>query len=109
VPTARTDVPTDRPERYLAQLCEHLNQIGHHARHGATADAPGPPRVRNIEWTDRRGVVEFPTGQCTLDAEDRTLTITLTADDAGELRRMQDLFAARLETIGRRDGLTVTW
>jgi hypothetical protein len=36
-------------------------------------------------------------------------TITLDADDADELPRMQELFTTRLETIGRRDSLTVAW
>ena len=109
VPTAHTDVSTDRAGRYLVQLCEHLNQIRHHARHGVTTDSPGPPQVRHVEWSDDHGVVELAAGRCNLDADDDTLTLTLTADDAGELRRMQDLLATRLETIGRRDNLTVTW
>ena len=109
MPIAHTHVSTDRPGRYLVQLCEHLNQISHHARHGSTTDSGGPPQVRRAEWTDSHGDIEFPAGQCTLDAQDYTLTITLAADDADELRRMQELFATRLETIGRRDGLTVTW
>lgn len=109
MPTARADVSTDRAGRYLAQLCEHLNRIGDHARHGATTHSAGPPQLRRVEWTDSHGVIEFAAGNCTLDAEDHTLTIALTADDSDELRRMQELFATRLETIGRRDGVRVTW
>jgi len=109
VPIANTEVSTQRAGRYLVQLCEHLNQLSHHARHGAMADSGGPPQVRRAEWTDERGVIEFFTGQCTLDANDGTLAITLAADDADELRRMQELFTTRLETIGMRDSLTVAW
>jgi hypothetical protein len=109
VPISATEVSTDRASRYLVQLCEHLNQIGQHARHGSATGSSGPPAVRRAEWTDSHGVIEFPTGECTLDANDHTLTITLAADDPDELRRMQELFATRLETIGRRDRLTVAW
>jgi hypothetical protein len=109
VPITRTDVSTDRAGRYLVQLCEHLNQFSHRARHGGTTDSSGAPEVRRVEWTDNHGVVEFSAGRCTLDAKDDTLAITLAADDADELRRLQELFATRLETIGRRDSLTVAW
>jgi hypothetical protein len=37
------------------------------------------------------------------------LTIRLTADDADALQHLQDMFKARLETIGRRDALVVDW
>jgi hypothetical protein len=108
VPIARTDVSTDRAGRYLVQLCEHLNQIGDH-RHGTMADSSGPPEVRRVEWTEDYGVISFPAGLCILDAEDDSLTITLAADDLDDLRWMQELFTTRLETIGRRDKLTVAW
>lgn len=109
MPTACSDISTDRADRYLVQLCEHLSRIGHHAQHGSTPDAAAPPRVQGVEWTDTHGVIRFAAGQCTLEASEHGLTITLAADDDQELSRMQELFATRLETIGRRDGLTVAW
>jgi hypothetical protein len=116
VATARTDVATERAGRYLVQLCEHLRQIGsqtsHHTAHGAPAEAAEPhrpPRLRRVEWTDSHGVIEFAAGRCRLDATDDALALTLDADDADELHRMQELFKTRLETIGRRDNLAVRW
>jgi hypothetical protein len=73
------------------------------------ADSSGPPEVRRVEWTEHYGVIRFPAGLCILDAEDDSLTITLAADDLDDLRWMQELFTTRLETIGRRDKLTVAW
>jgi len=35
--------------------------------------------------------------------------VRLTADDAASLQRMMTLFKHRLETIGHRDKLVVTW
>jgi hypothetical protein len=102
--TAETSVPTLRASRYLVQLCEHLDQIGRHS-----SSAHGQPPHARVEWTDRHGVIELPTGRCTLDATDDQLTVRVEADDPAELSRMQRLFADRLATIGRRDGLAVTW
>jgi hypothetical protein len=109
VPIAHAEVATERATRYLAQLCEHLNEISHHDPHGATTHALGPPRVRRVEWSDDHAVIEFTAGRCTLDAGEGRLSIVLVADDADELSRMQELFARRLETVGRRDRLTVVW
>jgi hypothetical protein len=109
VPTAQTRIPTDRAGRYLVQLCQHLNQISGHARHGGATYGSGPPPIRHVEWSDSHGVIEFAFGQCTLDATGDTLTINLAAGDTNELREMQQTLAARLKTIGRRDHLVVTW
>lgn len=109
MPIAHAEVSTDRASRYLVQICEHLNQISDHARHGAPADPHSPLQVRRVEWTDQHGRIEFPAAWCTLDATDSTLTVTVAADEADELQRMQDLFTTRFDTIGRRDNLTLTW
>lgn len=62
-----------------------------------------------MDWTDSHGVIEFTSGTCTLDASNAELVITLAAVDANALRYMQEMFAARLTTIGRRDNLVITW
>ena len=103
MPTATTHIPTDRAGRYLAQLSQHLNQIGSHPRHG------GSPQVRRVDRSDGHGTIEFVTGTCTLHASADELIIELTAVDAPALEQLQRLLAARLETIGRRDNITVTW
>ena len=109
MPTAMTRVPTDRAGRYLAQLCQHLSQISGHARHGDATDGSGPPPIRRVEWSDSHGIIEFGSGRCTLDAASDTLTINLEAGDLNELRKLQQMLAARLTTIGRRDNLVVAW
>lgn len=106
MPTARTRVVTDRASRYLVQLCEHLDQMEHRAQHRG---APATPGALRVEWTDVHGVITFAGGRCTLDATDDALDLHLVADDAQELSRMQTVFAARIETIGRRDNLHVAW
>jgi hypothetical protein len=109
VPTAQTRIPTDRASRYLTQLCQHLNQISDHPRHRGVTHGGRPPQVRRVEYSDSRGVIEFTSGTCTLHATSEELTIKLAADDATELQQLQQLLSARLETVGRRDNLVVTW
>ena len=44
-----------------------------------------------------------------MDVASDELTIKLAAVDTDELQQLQELLSARLETIGRRDNLVVTW
>ncbi len=109
MPTAETRIPTDRAARYLAQLCQHLNQISRHTRHGGGTHGIAPPQVRRVEWNGSHGVIEFASGTCAMDVASDELTIKLAAVDTDELQQLQELLSARLETIGRRDNLVVTW
>jgi hypothetical protein len=65
--------------------------------------------VRHVDFSDTRGIVHFAEGECTLQATADTLTIRVETADEDTLRRLQDGIAGRLERIGRRDGLAVTW
>jgi hypothetical protein len=100
MPTAETKVATGRASRYLVQLCEHLNQLsaGHRG-----------PGVRRVEWTDTQGVVTLDFGSCELRADDDGLALRVVADDERLLAHFKAELAARVETIGRRDGLVVGW
>lgn len=109
MPSAQTHIPTIRAGRYLVQLCQHLNQIDRHARHGGATDDGGTVQIRRVEYTKDHGVIEFASGTCTLDATDAALAIRLTAVHGDALLQMQQMFAARLATIGRRDNLVVIW
>ena len=80
-----------------------------HARHGGGPHGGGSPPVRRVEWNGDHGVIEFASGTCTLDATSDELTIMLAAVDTNELQQLQELLSARLETIGRRDNLVLTW
>lgn len=107
MPDAHTRIPTERATRYLVQLCEHLDQINdRQATHNTDAHAP---KLQRIDWSDTHGIIVFAFGQCQLQAAADSLTIRLTAEDATALQHMQRMFTTRLETIGRRDNLAVTW
>ena len=111
MPVAQAHVPTTRARRYLAQLGSHSRQLGRLARHQAHRPSEGgaAPAARPTEWSDTSGVIDFGWGRCTLDATDEALTLRAEADDPDRLQRIQDGIARRVERIGRRDRLTVTW
>ncbi|MEV6018191.1 DUF2218 domain-containing protein [Streptomyces sp. NPDC051997] len=112
MPTAETRLATDRASRYLAQLCRHLGQMPHmsHRPHGGGhREGTTRPEVRHVEFTGTHGTVRFAEGLWTLDASADALTLRVDADDEDALRRLQDGITARIEKIGRRDGLRVQW
>jgi hypothetical protein len=60
---------TTRADRYLGQLCDHLD----HLRHGDRRDHQpgghgGPPDVQRVQRTENGGVIVFDWGTCTLRA-----------------------------------------
>ncbi|MGW2823021.1 DUF2218 domain-containing protein [Streptomyces sp. NPDC001443] len=111
MPTAEARLVTDRASRYLVQLCRHLRRMPRtgHRPPGAHGEGGAQPEVRHVEFTDTHGTVRFAEGLWRLDAAADSLTLRVAADDEGVLRRLQDAIAARIEKIGRRDGLQVRW
>jgi hypothetical protein len=111
MPSSEAFVATDRAGRYLDQLTSHAGLMGQILRraHHAPAGRAAPPEVRHVESCDTHGVIEFGWGRCTLDATAQALVLRAQAADEGKLRRIQDGIAARVQKIGRRDHLTVTW
>ena len=113
--TAEAVIQTPHASRYIARLCRHAtqmsahaSQISRHQRH-RDADDAGPPEIQHAEWTAATGTVTLNWGQWALHADPGTLTIRAEADSAASLRRIQDLLTTRLEKIGKREHLTLTW
>jgi hypothetical protein len=96
---AEARVETDRPGRYLDQLCRHVNK--------ATRASPG--MQAHVEWSDDRGVISFSWGRCTLRADPGVLMLRAEAPDEETLRRIEQRVADRLERFVRREQLSVTW
>lgn len=99
--TAEGTVATDRPERYLTQLCRH-----------ATAMAHGPHGTAKVQvdCTPTRAVLRFGhSGQCVVEAGDSALSVRIEADDEASLTRIRDVIAADLARFGRRDQLAINW
>ncbi|OLZ74353.1 hypothetical protein AV521_01350 [Streptomyces sp. IMTB 2501] len=111
MPTAEALVPTDRASRYLVQLCRHLSQMRGMRHRPPVAHGGGqmPPEVRHVDYSDTHGTIRFAQGLCTLQATSDTLTLRVEADDEDAMERLRNGIAGRVEKIGRRDRLTVTW
>jgi hypothetical protein len=109
--TSEAQVETERPGRYLVQLCRHASQMGQHLRQRPRTHDGGdaPPEVQHVEWSDTYGIVRLSWGQWTMQTTPDTLMLRAEATDEENLRRIQDLVAARLEIFGRREHLKVRW
>ena len=96
---AEARVETERSSRYLVQLCRHVDLV-----------AQAHPQMQaHVEWSDDRGVISFGWGRCTLRAEPGVLILRAEAPDEESLHQLEQRVADRLEQVGRRDHLTVTW
>jgi hypothetical protein len=81
-------------------------------RHGPGRHGPGGherSEIRNVEWSDTRGVIDAGWGRCTLTAEPDALVVRVEAADEDGLRLLQEMVAHRVETIGSRERLKVRW
>jgi hypothetical protein len=96
---AEAQVETERSSRYLVQLCQHIDKVGR----------AHPQMQAHVEWSDDRGVISFDSGRCTLRALPGVLTLRAEAPDQERLHQLEQRVADRLEQVGRRDRLTVTW
>ncbi len=113
--TAEAQIDTERPARYLVQLCQHAAAMGgargHRMRAHASAGAPADREVRvHAEWSEADGAIRFdPWGTCTIAASADRLVLRVEATDADSLRRIQDVLTRDIDRFGRRERLTVTW
>jgi hypothetical protein len=108
---SQAHVATERASRYLTQLCEHVSKMSAPTHHRPRGHSGGdaPPTVRHAEWSDSDGIIDFSWGRCTLWASGSELVLLVEAESQQNLQLVQDAIAARLDRIGRRDQLTVTW
>lgn len=84
-------MPTAAPSRYLAQFCKHFEH------------------KLPVTLTEDRGRIEFSGGICTLEAEDESLIMRLTAADEAALARLQDVAARHLLRFASREKPDVQW
>jgi hypothetical protein len=114
--TAEARVETERPSRYLVQLCQHIGHMGDESRHlRHRPAAPGHEERRDVrlsivESSNTHAVVDFaPWGRCAMEATSNALLLRVDATDEESLRRLQDVLSRNLTRFGRRDHLEVTW
>jgi hypothetical protein len=113
MPTIEAQISTTRPGRYLVQICTHAASIGggHHGPRMHLGEMLTRRDVQvHADWTDTHGVITFtPWGQCTMTADDTTLTVRVQATDEETLIKIQDVIAKDLHRMGRRDALIINW
>ncbi|MFC0545285.1 DUF2218 domain-containing protein [Kutzneria chonburiensis] len=89
--TTQALVATDRPSRYLVQLCKHF---GH--------------KIQTV-WTEHEGELYFDFGTAVLRTRPEGLHITCTTGDAEALDRLADVVERHLVRFGAKDELVVAW
>lgn len=115
MPTSEAQIDTERPSRYLVQLCRHaagMNRTpGHRLRKHADGGALPLGEVQlRAEWSDTQGVITFfPWGKCDIAANGNTLTLRIEASDEDRLEQIQGVISSDLDRFGRREALTVSW
>ncbi|WP_409474545.1 DUF2218 domain-containing protein [Streptomyces sp. HC307] len=119
MPIAEARVETERPSRYLVQLCKHFSNKGRHLGRRIHANQGGDAQLlremravaehADVTWSDAEGEVSLPWGGINLRAAAGALILRVEAAEEKELRLLQDLVAGHVERFGRRDGLQVHW
>ncbi|MGW7683829.1 DUF2218 domain-containing protein [Kribbella sp. NPDC054772] len=95
MPVVEARLGTSRADRYLAQLTSHLSH------------RPGGLRV--VSTSAEELVIDLGTATWSVRATPEQLILRVEADDAGALEQQSARVADRVEQIGRRDGLQVSW
>ncbi|MBP2477337.1 hypothetical protein JOF53_006209 [Crossiella equi] len=90
--TAEAAVATERPSRYLTQLCKHFAH-----------------KITSAEFDEQRGDLVFSAGSCQLTAEEGVLRMVVRAESEENLERMRQVVASHLVRFGTRDELVVEW
>lgn len=106
---AEARIHTERPRRYLEQLFRHASHMRSHPASGGHRHADAPLVVQHAEWSETYGTARTNWGHWSAWASTDTLTVRAEATEPTNLSRIQALVTTRLETIGRRDGLQVSW
>jgi uncharacterized protein len=92
MPIARASVPTANAAKYVQQLCNHWSH-----------------RLE-VDLSDRKGVVKFPSAVATLDAGEDALIVMIEGESAEEVERLKGVVASHLDRFAFREApLTFDW
>ncbi len=89
--SAHADVRTERPARYMEQLCKHFEH------------------KLPVTRSEGHGSIAFSVGLCELSAGTESLTMHLSAADAGALEALQDVVARHLKRFAFREEMEIAW
>jgi uncharacterized protein len=82
---AKARVPTANAAKYLQQLCKHWSH------------------KLDVDLSDRRGVVRFPSAVATMEASQDSLLVTIEAEESETLERMKGVVASHLDRFAFRE------
>jgi uncharacterized protein len=82
---AKASVPTAHAAKYLQQLCKHWSH------------------KLDVDLSDRRGVVRFPSAVATMEANQDSLLVTIEAEESETLERMKGVVSSHLDRFAFRE------
>ena len=115
MPSTEARIETDRPNRYLTQLCQHASAMdsasGHRLRmHARDQRQEGQRLTVRSECSDDTAVLTFNLGaRCTIIAASNLLTVRIDADTEQVLNQVREIITRDFERFGRRDDLIMNW
>ena len=82
---AKASVPTAKASKYLQQLCKHWSH------------------KLDVDFSEQKGVVRFPSAVASLEATDDALLVTIEAEDSETVERMKGVVATHLDRFAFRE------
>lgn len=83
--------PTDRPERYLKQLCSHLG------------------RKLDAQQEDGDGTIRLGTAIARLTSMPGSLEIAVSGAEDADVHRVMGVIGAHLDKFAEKEGITTQW
>jgi len=99
-------VVTDRPDRYIKQLCQHAAAMGRRGKHqfkahGADTGLRGQVSV-DATWNESTGSIDFkPWGRCELRTVAGGFDVRIDADSPAHLRLIADRLERNIDRFGK--------
>ena len=85
MPIAKASVPTVNAAKYMQQLCKHWSH------------------KLEVDLSEQKGVVKFPTAVATFDAGADALQVTIEGEDSEVVERMKGVVASHLDRFAFRE------
>jgi uncharacterized protein len=85
MPIAKASVPTGNAAKYMQQVCKHWSH------------------KLEVDLSEQKGVVKFPTAVATFDAGADALQVTIEGEDSEVVERMKGVVASHLDRFAFRE------
>ena len=85
MPIAKASVPTGNAVKYMQQLCKHWSH------------------KLEVDLSEQKGVVRFPSAVATFDAGADALQVTIEGEDSEVVERMKGVVASHLDRFAFRE------